>query len=312
MNSFDYYTKHKTNKKPKYIEEFNSYLQNILLEPNALTNEKIIDLGEECLLWTNLEYNQFKRINVGITYRAISFINNNFRHIWEQLTSIINEYTQNENNIYPWDIKDFEINPVRDLGVIFPFRDLNKIYHSCACGALNMRFYKLIYYFDFLGVKIKNPYLKRFWKFYKKTLNVYAISLQQYSWGCQIYIIPKFDKIHIKNRVTHYKYNYTYYCDGIEVPQWLYEFDKKDATLDYLTKIENVDYRSIVIKKMGLENFLNLADVVDTYENYPENDWWAKSEYKLVNMKNMIAKMVEKEANGKLRQIYYYDYAPFL
>ena len=63
---------------------------------------------------------------------------------------------------------------------------------------------------------------------------------------------------------------------------------------------------------MGLENFLNLADVVDTYKNYPENDWWAKSEYKLVNMKNMIAKMVEKEANGKLRQIYYYDYAPFL
>ena len=63
---------------------------------------------------------------------------------------------------------------------------------------------------------------------------------------------------------------------------------------------------------MGLENFLNLADVVDTYKNYPENDWWAKSEYKLVNMKNMIAKIVEKEANGKLRQIYYYDYAPFL
>ena len=79
-----------------------------------------------------------------------------------------------------------------------------------------------------------------------------------------------------------------------------------------MTKIENVDYRSIVIKKMGLENFLNLADVVDTYKNYPENDWWAKSEYKLVNMKNMIAKIVEKEANGKLRQIYYYDYAPFL
>ena len=66
------------------------------------------------------------------------------------------------------------------------------------------------------------------------------------------------------------------------------QFDKKDVTLDYLTKIENVDYRSIVIKKMGLENFLNLADVVDTYENYPENDWWAKSEYKLVNMKKHI------------------------
>ena len=312
MNNLEYYTRYKTNKKPKYILEFNNYLKNLLLESNVLTKGKIIDLGEECLYWSNLECKQLKKIDVGILNGAISFINNDFRNIWEQLVSIINEHTQNKNNIYPWDIKDFDNNPVKDLGIIFPFRDLNKVYHSCTCGALNMRFYKLIYYFDFLGIKIKDPYLKEFWKFYKKTLNVYAISLQQYSWGCQIYVIPKFDEIHIKDGVAHYEYNYNYYCDGIEVPKWLYEFDNKDITPDYLTEIKNIDYRSIVIKKVGLEKCLNLAEVIDSYENYPDNEWWIKSEYKLINMKNMIAKRVEKESNGKLRHIYFYDYAPFL
>lgn len=312
MSDFEYHSKYKIGKNSKSLEEFKNYLKNIILEPNVLSNEEIIDLGEECLTWANLKYDQFKKTDVGILHWATSFIGNDFKDIWEQLVSIINENTNNKSNIYPWNLRDFDFHPVKDLGILFPFRDVNSMYHSCTCGALNMRFYKLIYYFDFLGIKIKDPHLKAFWKFYKKTLNVYAISLQQYSWGCQIYIIPKFDEIHITNNVAHYKYNDVCYCDGIEVPRWLYEIDPKDISPDFLTRIDNVDCRSIMIKKAGLEKFLNMGEIIDTYENYPDNEWWAKSEYKLINMKNLIAKRIQKHPDGKIMHIDYCDYAPYL
>ena len=99
MSDFEYQSKYKIGKNSKFLEEFKNYLKNIILEPNVLSNEEIIDLGEECFNWANLKYDQLKKTDVGILHWATSFIGNDFKDIWEQLVSIINENTNNKSTI---------------------------------------------------------------------------------------------------------------------------------------------------------------------------------------------------------------------
>lgn len=301
-------------KSPKYndsIEDFKKYLQQIIMEPNKLSEKEIRDLGNECLKWVDVS-TRYRDISIGIIGDAISFNDCHFKRYWQELADIINEYTHNNNNLKSWDNKDFDFNPVEDLKLILPFRDLRRLYHSCTCGALNMRFYKFLYYFDFIGIPIKDDELKRFWNFYKKTLNVYAISLKNYSSGCRIYILPRFDEIYIKNNVSHYIYKNDFYCDSLEVPKNLYYIDREDMKLSDFSKYSNTDIRTIFIKKVGLEKFIKRGFIVDAYENYPDNEWWAKSEYKLIDMKHFITDRVIKESTGRIIDITHPHYAPYL
>jgi len=293
------------------IEDFKKYLQKIIMEPNKLSEQEIRNLGYECLKWTNIS-DYHASLCIGIIGDAISFNDGHLKKYWGKLANVVNEYTHNKNSIKTWDDKDFDFNPVKDLGLILPFRDLRRVYHSCTCGALNMRFYKFLYYFDFVGIPIEDSELKRFWNFYKKTLNVYAISLKNYSSGCRIYILPRFDEIYIKNNVSHYIYKNTFYCDSIEVPENIYYIDRQDMKLSDFSKIPNADIRTIVIKKAGLERFIKRGLIIDTYENYPENEWWTKSEYKLIDMKNYITDRVIKDSQGRIMNITHPHYAPYL
>ena len=64
--------------------------------------------------------------------------------------------------------------------------------------------------------------------------------------------------------------------------------------------------------EMTEDKFINKGNIIDTYENYPDNEWWAKSEYKLIDMKNYITDRVIKESTGRIIDITHPRYAPFL
>lgn len=292
-------------------QKFNDYLRQTVLEANKLSEDELGMLCSEYCYWANKAPNPY--IKTGIFADAIAYCDCRFQYFWERLVNIINQYTENQSNIYPWTHEDFDINPVKDLKLMLPF-DTEYLYHRTGCGSLNMRFYKLIYYFDFLGIPIQNLNLKLFWKFYKKTMAVYAMGLHYYSSGRQeVHVILKPDELFIKDNITHCIYNGIHYCDGVSVPAWLYNADKENLDTQKFSDISNADYRSIFIKKAGIEKFLKMGELIDSYKNYPENEWWVKSEYKLIDMRKILAKKVEKNVNnGKTTSIAGYNYAPYL
>lgn len=67
--------------------------------------------------------------------------------------------------------------------------------------------------------------------------------------------------------------------------------------------IKNIDARSDFLQKIGIDKMLQYGKVVDTYENYPDNEMWAKSEYKIIDMNRLIQ-------HGHV--IEYQSYAPYL
>ena len=67
--------------------------------------------------------------------------------------------------------------------------------------------------------------------------------------------------------------------------------------------IKNIDARSDFLQKIGIDKMLQYGTVVDTYENYPDNEMRAKSEYKIIDMNILIQ-------HGHV--IEYQSYAPYL
>ena len=64
--------------------------------------------------------------------------------------------------------------------------------------------------------------------------------------------------------------------------------------------------------KAGIEKFIRRGEIVDTWENYPDNEWWAKSEYKLIDMRKIFFKYIRTSGSGRILESQNYDYAPFL
>ena len=100
-----------------------------------------------------------------------------------------------------------------------------------------------------------------------------------------------------------------YFINDIEVPKWLYvtpanELNPKDYML-----LKNADIKAEFVKKIGIDKLIELGTVVDSYENYPDNEMWAKSEYKIIDMSNIkLAKVVSNIG----RPLEFFEYAPYL
>ena len=304
-----YWSKYYAKSDLKCCEEFNKYLRETILSPNKLTNDEIKELGSEAIYWLYDMPKEKLDIEIGIQRLWSSNMGYRIEDMWRRLVDIIDQYTQTKHNIKPWDEKDTDFDPISDLGLILPFNGRA----SSLGGALNTRFYKLIYYFDFLGVPIHNLRLRSFWKFYKKTMGVYAIGIKSDRSGDKVRVIPKPDEIFIKDGITHCTYEtIDRYCDGVRVPFWLYDSDKEDLDPNDFSKIKNADARTIFIKKAGIEKFIEKGEIVDTWENYPDNEWWAKSEYKLIDMREFFVKEIHFDHLNREIRHENYNYAPFL
>lgn len=310
----DYWSKYDAMPDLPRCKEFNEYLKQIILEPNKLSPLEMQALCFEAQKWFPYTAKEGFACNFESVYFYVHRPEKcyDLKNIWEELVNIIDRYTQTKNNIKPWVFPDDDFNPVINFGLKFHFINMQNIYNTSLCGAFNMKFYKLIYYFDFLGIEIKDSRLKEFWDFYKRTLNVYSITAVNEAGKNVFYILPKPDEIFMKNEIMHYTYGSNCYCDGTNVEKWLYAADGKNLKLSDFDKIKNADYRSIFIKKAGIEKFIRRGEIVDTWENYPGDEWRAKSEYKLIDMRKVFFIYIRTSRSGRVLESKNYDYAPFL
>lgn len=75
-----------------------------------------------------------------------------------------------------------------------------------------------------------------------------------------------------------------YFLNGILVPKDLVMTPSEKLSMDIFHKEKNADVRAEFIRKYGIERMCHLGRMIDTWENYPEQDWFLKSRYELVDM----------------------------
>lgn len=77
--------------------------------------------------------------------------------------------------------------------------------------------------------------------------------------------------------------------------------------------MQNADIKAHFVKKIGVDRLVEFGTVVDTYENYPDNEMWAKSEYKIIDMHEFIPSRRRVDPWGHLvGKAQPFTYAPFL
>lgn len=122
---------------------------------------------------------------------------------------------------------------------------------------------------------------------------------------------PKEEDI-FKDDIINGSLKETFSINRIHVPKWLYCKKPEDLTInDYIT-LNNADVKAEFVKKAGIDKLLSLGKVVDSYENYPENEWWAKSEYKLIDMHKVVPPKKIRYKWLNTTKLEPWTYAPFL
>ena len=207
-------------------------------------------------------------------------------------------------------------NPIRDLPFIDP------VYINGAYGALinkNNNFGGIvqlgrenerIYYINFEGQKLSEENQK-FWNWFQKSFDVVAMYYDKDTNTCHVIKKPDEWKIEDNNTKMYYRYGNKerYFFRNLEIPKWLYVTPAEELNpKDYLL-LENADVKSEFIKKIGIIKLLEFGTEIDSYENYPDNEMWAKSKYKIYDMSNL---KIPKSVDSMGRVLEYYTYAPFL
>lgn len=79
-----------------------------------------------------------------------------------------------------------------------------------------------------------------------------------------------------------------YYMNGVEVPDWLANTHSSEIDISRYKEISNADVKAEFLRKVGIERMLETGKQIDSYENYPDKDWWQKSEYELWDMSHLF------------------------
>ena len=152
---------------------------------------------------------------------------------------------------------------------------------------------------------------QEFWDWYQKSWDVLAMYYDKTSNVC--YVIKKPDEWKIEDNYTKMYYRYgnkeKFFFGMIEIPKWLYTTPAEELKPEDYFLLTNADVKAEFVKKIGINRLVDLGTVVDSYENYPENEMWAKSEYKIIDMSNLkLAKVVSNIG----RPLEFFEYAPYL
>lgn len=76
--------------------------------------------------------------------------------------------------------------------------------------------------------------------------------------------------------------------NGIVVPEWLAVTHSSKIPISRYTELENADVKMEFVKKVGVERMLETGKMIDSYKEYPKEDWWNKSEYELWDMSHLF------------------------
>jgi hypothetical protein len=53
--------------------------------------------------------------------------------------------------------------------------------------------------------------------------------------------------------------------------------------INFFINEKNADIRTEFVRKYGIDRMVSMGQDIDTYKKY-KNEWWTKSQYKLINM----------------------------
>jgi hypothetical protein len=73
--------------------------------------------------------------------------------------------------------------------------------------------------------------------------------------------------------------------NGTVVPEKLAVTPSGELDIAYYNELKNADHKMEFVRKFGVERMLQLGKKLDSYEKYPNEEWWQKSEYELWDMK---------------------------
>ena len=149
-----------------------------------------------------------------------------------------------------------------------------------------------------------------FWDLYKRCLNILAI---RYNLSNNFEVIIKPDELKLEdNYDVYYRYGDYEFCvwnGRIAVPPRIYKTNINDLGLEDLLLLKTNDLRAEFLKRNNIAPLAKFGIVVDSYENYPENESWIKSEYKLIDMHKIVP---PKTIDSQHELSEDYTYAPYL
>ena len=296
------------------INNFKNFLFQKTFEPNKLTNHEIEDLCLE--FYENFIASNSRRLksypeapNVVIT-EELSW--------WFPTT--LDSGSLGYKQIFDTFMKNIE-KELPDSVLSFPFIDPLHI-HKNYGGLINRnnnfggiikyaKYNKIAYEINFCNANL-NPQNQKFWNWYQKTWDVIAIYYEKTSNTC--FVIKKPDEWKIEDNDTKMYYRYgnmeKFFFNRLEVPKWLYTTPAEDLIPeDYFLLTNNADLKAEFVKKIGINRLVEFGTVIDSYENYPDNEMWAKSEYKIIDMSALKFKKVVTPGGFPLE---FFEYAPFL
>lgn len=280
--------------KIKYNDNLISLITNILAHKNIISNEKIMKICGEfyitcCLnknsrnapsleIYNNYNgeknYNPTKKITV-ITLKE---------HIHPDIDKYLKKYNLSNSP------KNF-----RHYG----YDSKNNIFYTEKCFYL---------FYDLFFNDIKNNKIEQ----YKKFIDIIVVYYSEENNSFYVSKAPTINEIFnlgcYLNGIIEEKFS----INGINVPKWLYCKKPEELTVDDYIILKNADVKAEFLKKAGIDKLICLGDLVDSYENYPDNEWWIKSEYKLIDMRKVLPpRKFIYTLDNDVKYIHW-DYAPFL
>ena len=276
------------------IKPWQGFLFEKTFEPNKLTNKQIEELCME--FYENFILSNKHRLKSYPKHPSVKIIEElEWWHPWRYGVSGSRGYKQIVDK-YLKSIDD-EINTTYKLDL--PFTD--PVYVRGTYAYLNRknnfggivqqygRENDRIYYINFEGKKLSEENQK-FWDWYQKSFDVVAMYYDKDTNTCHVIKKPDEWKIEDNNTKMYYRYGNKekYFWGQLEVPKWLYVTPAEELNpQDYLL-LENADVKAEFVRKIGIDRLVGFGTVIDSFENYPDNEMWAKSEYKIIDMHEIL------------------------
>ena len=153
------------------------------------------------------------------------------------------------------------------------------------------RFWTTYYRFaEAIGVKLNTEKLDLLENF-----AMHCPIIAPYKGICFVSELPK--RVHFKNQKLHndggscIEWRATneagkvehFFLNGIKVPEYLAKTPTGLLDIEFFKNEKNADIKAEFIRKYGIDRMVDIGVVIDTYQNYT-NEWWAKSEYKVIDM----------------------------
>ena len=301
------------------ISDFKEFLFQKTFEPNKLSNEEIENLCLE--FYENFIASSSRRLKGYPEAPKVTIIEDLRWWFPTGWNSGSLGYKQIVDNLMKNIDKEIHAENLWSFPFIDPLH-VNKSYGALINRNNNFggiiqygRYNERIYEIEF-GNKSLNTKNRKFWNWYQKTWHVVGIYYDKNTNTC--HVIKKPDEWRIEDNDTKMYYRYgnkeKFFFGKLEVPKWLYVTPAEELKPeDYFLLMNNADLRAEFVKKIGLNRLIDLGTEIDTYKNYPDNEMWTKSEYKIIDMHEIIPPRKTHDRFGNQIGIDKpFEYAPFL